>query len=270
MSVVVNQEGRVRRIKLSRPHALNALNGDVYDQLDAQLTELQDQPEISVVVISGEGRAFSAGADLTGLGGGSNGGPLSWTKRRHLLGSWQRLLDLLERIPQVTVASLHGHCVGGAALLAISCDIRVASEDLKVRIPELAIGIPLTWAGVPRLAREVGLPLARDMVMTGRALDGEQALQSGFVQRLVPPDDLEAATDRLVGELLAMPPGPLAITRSMFSAINRERLGVAAWADADILGWSAAEPEAQEAAAAYLKVKQDDQRRLTGRSVVDS
>ena len=89
--------------------------------------------------------------------------------------------------------------------------------------------------------------------MTGRILDGPGALASGFVQRLVPGAELGRATDALVAELLAMPPGPLSITRSMFSALGRERLGVAAWADPDILGWSITESESQAAAAAYLE-----------------
>jgi enoyl-CoA hydratase/carnithine racemase len=137
-------------------------------------------------------------------------------------------------------------------LIAVSCDIRVASDDLAVQIPELKIGIPLTWAGIPRLVREVGLPMARDMVMTGRRLDATEAERCGFVQRVASRDDVDAATDGLVGELLAMPVAPLAMTRAMFSAIGRERLGSAGWADADLLAWSLREPEGRQAAADYL------------------
>jgi enoyl-CoA hydratase/carnithine racemase len=72
------------------------------------------------------------------------------------------VLEQFDRIPQATIARLHGHVIGGAALLAAACDIRVAADDTVVRIPELAIGIPLTWAGIPLLVREIGLPLTRD------------------------------------------------------------------------------------------------------------
>ena len=88
--------------------------------------------------------------------------------RRHRAGTWQRLLEQFDRLPQVTVAGLHSHVIRGAALLAAACDIRIAAPDTVVRIPELAIGIPLTWAGIPLLVREVGLPAARDWVMTCR------------------------------------------------------------------------------------------------------
>src|SRR5207244_10878209 len=127
-------------------------------------------------------------------GPGGGGGGAGWAQRRHAMGAWQRLLDLLERVPQVTVASIQGHCVGGAALLAVACDLRIGAHDLQVRIPELAIGIPLTWGGVPRLVRELGLPLARDLVMTGRVRDGPSALAAGFVQRLVGPAERGAPT----------------------------------------------------------------------------
>jgi enoyl-CoA hydratase/carnithine racemase len=176
------------------------------------------------------------------------------------MGAWQRLLDLLERIPQVTVASIHGHCIGGAVLLAVACDIRIAADDIRVRIPELAIGIPLTWGGIPRLARELGLPLARDLVMTGRVLDGPAGLAAGFVQRLVPAGDLEQATKGIVAELLAMPPAPLAMARAAFSALSRERLGAGAWADPDLLSWSITEEESRAAAGAYIQKSRDNLR----------
>jgi enoyl-CoA hydratase/carnithine racemase len=248
-AVLVEYADRLCRIKLNRPDKLNALNEDVRQGLHDAFSALADQPDVAVVVLSGEGRAFSAGADL--IGAAPSTGDQSWAARRHTIGGWQRLLQLLERIPQVTVASLHGHCIGGAALLAAACDLRIGDASLKVRIPELAIGIPLTWEGIPRLAREIGLPMARDLVMTGRTLDADEAGQCGFVQRLVPTGGLADATEALVAELDTMPSGPLALTRSMFAALGRERLGAAGWADADVLAWSFTEAEGRAAARDY-------------------
>ncbi len=220
-------DNRVCRVRLNRPDKLNALNDDVRQGLHDAFSALADEPDIAVVVLSGEGRAFSAGADLVGQP--SSDGK-SWAARRHAIGGWQRLLELVERVPQVTVAALHGHCIGGAALLAAACDLRIGADTLSVRIPELAIGIPLTWDGIPRLAREIGLPMARDLVMTGRTLDGQEARACGFVQRLVAEADLVNATEGLVAELMAMPPGPLALdTRHVRGAwpraARRRRLG---------------------------------------------
>ena len=247
--VLVERVGPVCRIRLNRPEKLNALNDDVRQGLHDAFAQLADEPDIAIAVISGEGRSFSAGADLSGQPAPPP--DQSWAARRHTVGGWQRLLQLIERVPQVTVASLHGHCIGGAALLAVACDLRIADASLSVRIPELAIGIPLTWDGVPRLAREIGLPMARDLVMTGRRLDAAEALACGFVQRVVGTGELAHATDGLIGELAGMPAGPLAVTRSMFAALGRDRLGAAGWADADILGWSFTEHEGRAAARDY-------------------
>lgn len=251
VSVSTSGDGAVTTLTLDRPEKLNALDDAVRAALAAALDALEDTPDVRVVVLEGAGRAFSAGADLTGAA--YDDLDVDWAARRHRTGSWQRLLDQFGRIPQATVARLHGHVIGGAALLAAACDIRVAADDTVVRIPELAIGIPLTWAGVPLLAREVGLPLTRDWVMTGRAVGSDELLRSGFAQRVVPAETLDEALAACVGELVTMPAGPLAMTRALTSAIGRTTPAmVAGWADPDLLGWSFREPEGQQAARDYL------------------
>ncbi|HVT63709.1 MAG TPA: enoyl-CoA hydratase/isomerase family protein [Mycobacteriales bacterium] len=225
----------VRWLQLNRPEKLNALNPEIRDALWAELSELLDDGTTRVLVLSGNGRAFSAGVDLAAVA--SEREAVDEAHERLATGKWQRILDLLEQVPQVTVARLHGHCIGGAALIAAACDLRIGAADLQVRIPELALNIPLTWGGLPRLRREIGLPLTRDLVMTGRMLPADDALRAGFIQRLVPLEELDAATDQLVAELLAMPAVPLAMTRTALSALSRDQLATA-WADPDVLRWS--------------------------------
>ncbi|MGI8794841.1 MAG: enoyl-CoA hydratase/isomerase family protein, partial [Acidimicrobiales bacterium] len=201
-------------------------------------------------VLEGAGRAFSAGADLTSTSYPPIEG--TWSERRHATGTWQRVLEQLDRIPQATVARLHGHVIGGASLLAAACDIRIAADDTVVRIPELAIGIPLTWAGIPLLVREVGLPLTRDWVMTCRSVEVDELLRSGYAQRVVPRADLDRAVDACVAELMAVAPGPLAMTRAMTSAIGRTSSAMTAgWGDADHQRWAFTEDEYREAVRAY-------------------
>ena len=250
--LAVSLDGPVARLTLSRPAKLNALNDDVRRALAEALHDLEERPEVRVVVLAGEGRAFSAGADLTSTAYPPVEG--DWVTRRHRTGTWQRLLEQFDRIPQVTVARLHGHVIGGAALLAAACDIRVAADDTVVRIPELAIGIPLTWAGMPLLVREVGLPLARDWVMTCRPVPADELLRAGYAQRVVAAADLDRAVDECVEQLLRVPPGPLAMTRAMTSAMGRTApVMVAGWGDADHQHWSFTEDEYRAAARAYLQ-----------------
>jgi enoyl-CoA hydratase/carnithine racemase len=252
MAVVISeQDGPVLRLRLNRPEKLNALSDEVREHLSAAVTKVADDVSIRVVVVEGAGRSFSAGVDLRA---GADDGD-AWAERRHRAGAWQRLLDQLEALPQVTVASVQGHCIGGAALLAVACDLRVGDPTIEVSIPELALGIPLTWGGVPRLAREVGLPLTRDLVMTGRVLAAEEALRSGFIQRLADDGQLRAATDGVIAELIAMPAAPLSMTKTMTAAIGRERSGAAGWADADLIGWARQEPDAATASIAYVAAR---------------
>lgn len=247
-------DGAVVRLTLNRPDKLNALNDEVRRGLAAAVRDLEERPDVRVVVLAGAGRSFSAGADLATSSYPAPSAGASWAADRHRTGTWQRLLDDLGRIPQVTVASLHRHVVGGAALLAASCDIRIAADDVVLRIPELAIGIPLTWAGIPLLAREIGLPLARDWVMTCREVHPDELLRSGFAQRVVERDRLDAAVEECVAQLLAVGAGPLAMTRALTSALGRSHAAMAAgWGDADHMRWSLTEDEYRDAVRAYVR-----------------
>lgn len=216
---------------LDRPAKRNALDDATRRQLVDLVAELRERPDVRVLLLRGEGPSFCAGADLADRPARPPG-----STPRHAMGAWQRLLEDLEALPQVTVAALHGHVIGGGALLAVACDLRVAADDVSVAIPEVALGLPLTWGGVPRLAREVGLPVARDLVLTGRRLDAVEALRTGFVQRVVPAAGLGAAVDELVAGLVAQPPEALAVAKASLAALTRGAPGMAgAWADADLL-----------------------------------
>jgi enoyl-CoA hydratase/carnithine racemase len=231
----VHDDGPVRTIALARPEKRNALDDLTRRQLQQQVDELRDRGDVRVVVLRGEGPSFSAGADLHDRPAAEPGANAPRVAARR----WQRLLDDLERLPQVTVAVLHGHVVGGAALLAAACDLRVAAGDLALRIPELALGIPLTWAGLPRLAREIGVSRTRELVMTGRTVDAAEALAIGLVHRVATRDGLDAAVDDLVASLVAQPAVPLAMTvdalRALGRAVSAPELS---WSDADMLRWS--------------------------------
>ena len=236
MAVRMSIDGAVAHLVLDRPAKLNALSDELRRELQAGIDELGERSDVRVVVLSGAGdRAFSAGADLAER----VAAPPDLLARRRSSGAWQRLLEDLERLPQVTVARLHGHVIGGAFLLATACDLRVAADDVSLSIPELAIGIPLTWAGLPRLAREIGLPRTRELVMTGRRIGGDEAERWGLVHRLVPVAELDAAVDALVGELLAQPAVPLAMTVDGLRALGRAvSAAEISWADPDLLRWS--------------------------------
>lgn len=252
--VEVRDDDGVRTITLNRPERLNALGPQMRAALEAAVADTATAAA-PVVVLAGAGRAFSAGADLKDLD--QPVADATWAERRLAAGAWGRLLDAIEALPQVTVARLHGHVVGGAALLAVACDLRVAAADLRLTIPELALGIPLTWGGIPRLAREIGIARTRELVLTGRAVGADEALSWGLVHRVgALADD---ALGPLLDELRAMPSGPLAVSKDALRASGRTVVSMeAAWADPDLLSAARADPESGQAAAAYLRRLRED------------
>ena len=245
-------DGAIVRLILDRPKQLNALNDDIRKVIATTLNELMERPDIRLLVFSGEGKSFCSGADLKTTSYPKVEG--DWSTRRNRTATWQRVLEQLDRIPQVTIASMQGHVIGGGALLATACDFRVISEDAVLRIPELALGIPNVWNGTPLLAREVGLPTARDWVMTARKVYAAELKQSGWAQRLAKSGTLVEETQKLVSELLAIPAASLAMTRSMTSALGRSASGMAmGWADADLQQWAFTEDEYKQTIREYTK-----------------
>ncbi|MFT4728837.1 MAG: enoyl-CoA hydratase/carnithine racemase [Granulosicoccus sp.] len=250
--VIVTYEGATVRITLNRPKQLNALNDEIRKVIASTLNELMERPDIRLLVLSGEGKSFCAGADLKTTSYPKVEG--DWSTRRNRTATWQRVLEQLDRIPQVTVASMQGNVIGGGALLATACDFRVVSENVVFRIPELALGIPNVWNGTPLLAREVGLPTARDWVMTARKVHAPELRQSGWAQRLAAPEELEKTTNQLITELLNIPAASLAMTRSLTSAMGRSASGMSmGWADADLQQWAFTEDEYKETIRSYAK-----------------
>lgn len=250
-TVNIIEDGAILRISLNRPKQLNALNDALRRELETVLNSMMERSDIRLIVLTGEGNSFCAGADLTTTSYQPVEG--SWTNRRLRASTWQRLLELVERVPQVTIASMHGHVIGGGALLATACDFRVITDDIVFRIPELALGIPLTWNGIPLLAREVGLPVTRDWVMTARKVYADELVKTGWAQRCVPANELAEATRQLAGDLLDIPAGPLSMTRAMMSALSRSHPSMQlGWADADIQQWTFNEDEYRETARKYM------------------
>ena len=250
--ITVEYEEQLVRLVLNRPKQLNALNDDIRRVFATTLNELMERPDIRLLVISGEGKSFCSGADLKTTSYPKVEG--DWSTRRNRTATWQRVLEQLERIPQVTVASMRGHVIGGGALLATACDFRVISDNVVFRIPELALGIPNVWNGTPLLAREVGLPTASDWVMTTRNVFADELKQSGWAQRVAVDDSLEALTGELLKELLDVPAAALAMTRSMTSALGRSAAGMSlGWADADLQQWALTEDEYKETVRSYAR-----------------
>jgi enoyl-CoA hydratase/carnithine racemase len=239
--------GPVAFVTLDRPEVLNALSVELLDDLVAACRWLQDRDAVRVVVFRGAGRTFSAGADLSTLQRlmADDGGA------RHAAAAGDRAASAIEALDAVTIAAIHGRCVGGGIVLALACDLRFAGTGARFSIPEVDLGIPLAWGGVPRLLREVGPALARDLILTCREFDADAALAAGIVSRVVPDDALAQLASDTADELAAKAPLPV---RATLDAIAHG-CGIGApagWSDADTLLTAVRDPASREVAAAYL------------------
>ncbi len=235
---------------LNRPQKLNALDQRTLLELAEAARWFDSQAEIKVVVVSGNGRSFSAGADVSAFAG-DDPGP---EQRRAAADAGRLMAEAIQRMNAVTVARIHGYCVGGAVVLAAACDLRVACETAVFSIPEVDLGIPLAWGGIPRLVREIGPAMTRELVLTCRRFSAAEARELGFLNRVVPDEQLADAVDELVGVLVEKSRLTLLATKRAVDAASEELLSTTgAWSDADSLMTALTDPESRRSAEAYLR-----------------
>lgn len=240
-------------IVLNRPDKLNPLSTTMLVELVEAARFFDSAPGVKVVVVSGRGRAFSAGADLAAFSTGEGSAPSAGASRE-AADAGRRMADAVEAMRAVTVAKLHGHCVGGGLVLAAACDLRVAADDVRFSIPEVDLGIPLAWGGIPRLVREIGPALTKELVMTCRPFSAAEAQAAGFLNRVVPPSELDATVDVLVDQLESKSALTLSATKRHTNAVSEGMVATArAWNDADSLVTALRDPESRSVAATYLE-----------------
>jgi enoyl-CoA hydratase/carnithine racemase len=200
MSIVVTEDrGAVRHIVLNRPEKRNAMNQVLLLALGRALRAAADDSSVHCVVLRGEGPVFSAGVDLEELGSFA-GDPAVLRPFRNV---FLECANLCESMAKPVVCQIHRTCVGGALEVALGCDLRIASSDSKLGLPEVKFGIIPDVGGSTRLPAVVGLGRAKELIMTARLIDAEAAERIGLVNRVVPAAELEQATQALVDELLA-------------------------------------------------------------------
>ena len=249
-AIEVCDHGPTGTITLNRPQKLNALSHETLTELAHAARWFDERPDVKVVVVSGAGRAFSAGADVSAFTWQDPGFAL----RREAADAGRVMADSIESMRAVTIARIHGHCVGGAVVLAAACDLRVCAPDTRFAIPEVDLGIPLAWGGIPRLVREIGPAMTKELVMTCRPFSAQEAHAMGFVNRIVDDELIEAEVDALAAELAAKSALTLLATKRAVNAVSEEMASTAgAWNDADALMAGLADPESRQVAEIYLQ-----------------
>ncbi len=212
-NVIFRKQGPRGYVQLNRPTVLNALNSSTIDQLHQAFREIMDDSEIRVVILTGSGeKAFAAGADIQELL------QLVPVKAKELGRKWHDLFDGIENMGKPVIAGINGLALGGGCELAMACDIRIASQNSRFAQPELRLGVIPGGGGTQRLPRLVGKGIAKELILTGRTIDAEEALRIGLVNCVVPAPELMATCEQVAEEIIKA--APLAVQYSL-EAINR-------------------------------------------------
>jgi len=220
-------------ITLDRPEKLNALDVVLHDELQAELAALETDVEARVVVLTGSGRAFSAGAELGSRRDTPAINDLDRVARAHLGG---RTCELIDRLPQVVIGAANGLAVGGGVVLLTCCDLRLSAESAWFSIPEVELDLPLSWQALPRLMRELGPARTKELVMACERFTSADAERWGFVNHVYPDDELWGETRRLAARLLSMDPLSLAMTKKACDALaNLMVPKEVTWSDGELM-----------------------------------
>jgi enoyl-CoA hydratase len=196
--VLIERDDPIAVVLLNRPDQLNALSGELMDELVGALEELDEDEAIRCIVLGGNERSFAAGADIAEL---AEGTPISLYQGRRI-DRW----DAIRALRTPLVAAVSGYCLGGGCELAMACDLIVASETARFGQPEINLGVLPGAGGTQRLTHAVGKAVAMDMILTGRTITADEALALGLVARVVVREAWLTEAKRVAGEVAAKSP----------------------------------------------------------------
>jgi enoyl-CoA hydratase len=212
-NLVLEIEDRIALLQINRPKKLNALNRATISELNKAFTSLESDPDVQVIILTGTGpKAFVAGADIAEFAnfGEEEGKQLSARGQKELF-------DLVEQLQTPVIAAVNGFALGGGLELAMSCHFRIASENAKMGLPEVSLGVIPGYGGTQRLPMLVGKGRAMELILTGGMINADRALEIGLVNHVTPPEELLGLARKLAGKIVKN--SPVAISYAI-KAVN--------------------------------------------------
>jgi enoyl-CoA hydratase len=245
-------DNSIARLTMNRPDQLNALNAQVIDDLSDAVSELAERDDVRVLVVTGEGRSFVAGADIKQMDGFDAAEATQFANKGHAA------MDALSKLPYPVIAAVNGYALGGGLELALACDLIYASDKARLGLPEVGLGIIPGFGGTQRLGRTIGWHHARELVFSGRHVKADEALAMGLVCAVFPADGF---TDRVmeVAEKIAAN-GPLAVrtAKRVMREGSQLTLDEANALERDAFGELFVSEDRQEGMQAFLEKREAD------------
>jgi enoyl-CoA hydratase/carnithine racemase len=252
--ITTRVEGPLLHVTINRPQKRNALTPQMMEDLAQAVRSADDHPAVRVVIVSGEGNIFSAGIDLMSLGESRGESTLNlgrWTRR--FAEKLQHTLNVIEATEAPVIGALQGKVMGMGLELALAFDLRVATDDLLLSMPEARLGLVADVGGTTRLSRTIGPSRTKDLLLTAREMDAAEALQWGLVNRVVPPAELMTATVALANQIAANAPQALGMAKRIVDQGDgldkHSQMALERWAQSQLLATN----DVQEAVAAFME-----------------
>jgi len=246
-------EGRIAVVRFDRSDGINALSPEALRQLIQAARAFEDDNKTSVVVLTGSANAFSAGFDLKDAEGRSRRTMDIGTLRRHLkLGP--RLSQAWQDMEQVTIAAIEGFCIGGGVALAVALDFRVMARNAHMRVPEIGLGMNMSWQSVPRMLHLIGPARTKQAVIVAdERIPAEEAYQWGLVEQLAEPGKAFETAMALAEKIARQPPLPVAMTKLTVNRLAHALDDLASHMDVDQFALASMTEDHKEGVAAFLE-----------------
>lgn len=211
-NIVIDIADRIAILKVNRPDVLNAVNIETIVEIESAMHELKENNDVKVVIITGEGKSFVSGSDISRLA------QMDSLAAREYSQTGQRVLAYIENMEKPVIAAVNGYALGSGCEIAMACDLRVVSEKAKLGQPEVKLGLIPGHAGTQRLARLVGIARAKELIFTGDLIDAQEALRIGLANKVVPPEALLEEARSIARKIMEV--GPTAVKFAK-TVINR-------------------------------------------------
>ncbi|MBC2579929.1 short-chain-enoyl-CoA hydratase [Clostridium sp. DJ247] len=246
-NITLEKEGKISLITINRPKALNALNSETLKELGYAIDNIAEDKEVLAVVLTGAGKAFVAGADITEMkylntvGGRSFG----------ILGN--KVFRKLENLEKPVIAAVNGFALGGGCEISMACDIRIASAKAKFGQPEVGLGITPGFGGTQRLPRLVGEGMAKELIYSGKIIDAQEALRIGLVNRVVEPEQLLDEAKALANTIAAQAPIAVTLSKAAISKGVQTDINTALSYESEVFGECFATEDQKEGMTAFVE-----------------
>ncbi|KGN88890.1 hypothetical protein HQ45_09505 [Porphyromonas crevioricanis] len=245
--LILNREGGIVFLSINHPETLNALSSDLLGELRQVVAELEIDSSVHVLVITGSGRAFVAGADIKEM---SQMTPMQ-AKAYAINGSG--VFRQIEMLPFPVIAAINGFALGGGCELAMACDIRIASNKAKFGQPEVGLGIPPGFSGTQRMSRLIGEPKAKELIYTADVIDAEEALSIGLVNKVVAPEELLDAARQMAEKIASKSRSAIMAAKEAINKGGQTDIDTAITIEQNLFAHTFAHPDQKEGMTAFLE-----------------